>query len=382
MLEEVVATRRDLHAHPELGFKEHRTAGVVASRLRELGIEVHERIAQTGVLGVIKGARPGKTIMLRADMDALPIHELNETPYKSTNEGLMHACGHDGHVAILLGAARVLNERRAEIPGTVVLCFQPAEEGLGGARAMVEAGMLEEYGVERAYGLHLHPQYPVGVLGFREGPIYASSDAIDVAIHGHGGHGAMPHLSIDPIYVASNFVVSLQQLLGRVIDPLEPAVVTIGSFHSGTTYNVIPTTARLQGTVRAFNSDVRQTMEARIERILSGVCAASGATYDFEYLWRYPVTSNDAEQTRYARSLAEKMLGSEHVMEFPRLMGAEDFSYFAERVPACFFQLGCRGGESTGFPNHHDRFDIDERALEYGVRMIVALGLDAGAHAP
>lgn len=382
LLEEVVATRRDLHAHPELGFKEVRTSGVVATRLREAGVEVHERIAQTGVLGVIKGGRSGKTIMLRADMDALPIHERNETPYRSQSEGLMHACGHDGHVAILLGAAKMLVERHGEIPGTVVLCFQPAEEGLGGARAMLEAGILEEYGIERAYGLHLHPQYPTGVLGFREGPIYASSDSLEIAIHGHGGHGAMPHLSVDPILAASNFVVSLQHLVSRIIDPLEPAVVTIGSFHSGTTYNVIPTTAHLKGTVRAFNDDVRQQMPERIERVLAGVCASAGATYDFEYLWRYPVTSNDAEQARYARALAEKTLGPEHVMDFPRLMGAEDFSYFAERVPACFFQLGCRGGESTGFPNHHDRFDIDERALEYGVRMMTALGLDAGAHAP
>jgi amidohydrolase len=382
LLEEVVATRRDLHAHPELGFKEVRTSGVVAARLRELGIEVHERIAQTGVLGVIKGKHSGKTIMLRADMDALPIRELNEAPYRSTNEGIMHACGHDGHVAILLGTAKMLIERRNEIHGTVVLCFQPAEEGLGGARAMVEAGILEEYGIERAYGLHLHPQYPTGVLGFRDGPIYASSDSLEIAIHGRGGHGAMPHLSVDPILTASNFVVSLQHLVSRVIDPLEPAVVTIGSFHAGTTYNVIPTSAKLQGTVRAFNPDVRQAMEERIERVLAGVCAASGATYDFEYLWRYPVTSNDTEQTQYARALAETTLGAQHVTEFPRLMGAEDFSYFSERVPACFFQLGCRGGESTGYPNHHERFDIDERALEYGVRMMTALGSDAGKNSP
>ncbi len=380
--DEVVATRRDLHAHPELGFRESRTAGIVAARLRELGIETHERIAQTGVLGILKGGRPGKTFMLRADMDGLPIQELNETPYRSENAGVMHACGHDGHVAMLLGAARQLAARRGEIAGTVILCFQPAEEGLGGARSMVEAGIIEEYGIERAYGLHLSSTHPTGQVGFIEGPMYASSDSIEVTIHGKGGHGAAPHLSVDPIYAASQFVVSAQQIVSRVIDPIEPAVVTIGSFHAGTTYNVIPTSAKLLGTVRAFSDDVRRQMPSRIEKVLAGVCAASGATYDFEYLWRYPVTENDPVQTRYVRALAEKTLGAEHVADFPKLMGAEDFSYFALKVPACFFQVGCHGGDDSSFPHHHERFDIDERALEYGVRMMTALGLDAGAHAP
>ncbi|MBV8601726.1 MAG: amidohydrolase [Candidatus Eremiobacteraeota bacterium] len=381
ILERVVATRRDLHAHPELGFQEHRTAALVAARLRELGLEVHERIAQTGVLGIVKGGRPGKTIMLRADMDALPIREQNEAAYRSTNDA-MHACGHDGHVAILLGAAQILSERRAEICGTVVLCFQPAEEGLGGARAMVEAGILGEYGIERAYGLHLSSQHPTGKVGFRAGQIYASSDSIEIAIHGKGGHGAAPHLSIDPIYVASSFVVAVQQVVSRVVNPVEPAVVTIGSFQAGTTYNVIPTSAKLLGTVRAFDAGVRAEMSGRIERVLAGICAASGATYDFNYIWRYPVTSNDAEQTEYARALGERTLGAEHIEEFPKIMGAEDFSFFAEKVPACFYQVGCRGDERSSFPHHHERFDIDERALEYGVRMMVALGLDAGANAP
>ena len=382
VLDEVVATRRDLHAHPELGFREQRTAGVVAARLRDLGIETHERIAQTGVLGIIKGGRPGRTFMLRADMDGLPIQELNEASYRSENAGVMHACGHDGHVAMLLGAARQLVARRNEIAGTVVLCFQPAEEGLGGARAMVEAGIIEEYRIERAYGLHLSSTYPTGKVGFIEGPMYASSDSIEVTIHGKGGHGAAPHLSIDPIYTASQFVVNVQQVVSRVIDPIEPAVVTIGSFHSGTTYNVIPTSAKLLGTVRSFSPDVREQMPSRIEKVLAGVCAASGATYDYEYLWRYPVTENDPVQTRYVRALAEKTLGAEHVAEFPKLMGAEDFSYFALKVPSCFFQVGCQGGEKSSFPHHHERFDIDERALEYGVRMMTALGLEAGATAP
>jgi amidohydrolase len=379
---EVVATRRDLHVHPELGFEEHRTAELVARRLEGLGFEVHTGIGQTGVVGVLRGTRPGKTIMLRADMDALPIEEENQVPYRSQSGTTMHACGHDGHVAMLLGAARIVMSRRAEVAGTVCFLFQPAEEGKGGAKAMVEDGVLERFGIERAYGLHLASAHPAGQLGFREGPFYASSDSIEITIEGKGGHGASPHLSIDPVYVASQFVVAVQQIVSRQIDPIEPAVVTIGAIHGGTTHNVIPSRVRLLGTVRAFDAGVREAMAERIERVLRGVCESSGATYTFEYIWRYPVTSNDAEQTRYARALAERVAGQAQVAEVPRLMGAEDFSFFAERVPACFFTLGSNGGESSAFPHHHARFDIDESALATGVRMMTALALDAPLHAP
>ncbi|HTJ28645.1 MAG TPA: amidohydrolase [Candidatus Limnocylindria bacterium] len=379
---EVVATRRDLHEHPELGFEEHRTAELVARRLEALGFEVHTGIGRTGVVGVLRGTRPGKTIMLRADMDALPIDEENDVPYRSRSAGTMHACGHDGHVAILLGAARVVMSRRDEVAGTVCFLFQPAEEGKGGARAMVEDGVLERFGIERAYGLHLASAHPVGQVGFREGPFYASSDSIEITIEGKGGHGAAPHLSIDPVYVAAQFVVAVQQIVSRQVDPIEPAVVTVGAIHGGTTHNVIPSRVELLGTVRAFDADVRAKMAERIERVLSGVCESSGASYTFEYLWRYPVTSNDAEQTRYARALAERVAGPAQVAEVPRLMGAEDFSFFAERVPACFFTLGSNGGEDSAFPHHHARFDIDESALATGVRMMTALALDAPTNAP
>jgi len=382
LLDDVVALRRDLHEHPELGFEETRTAGIVAERLRRLGYDVHEGIATTGVVGVLVGGKPGKTIMLRADMDALPLPEENDAPYKSRIAGKMHACGHDGHVAILLGAAELLAARAADISGTLVLCFQPAEEGRGGAQAMVEEGMLERFGVERAYGLHLFSLMPTGLLGFREGPFYASSDSIEITIEGFGGHGAAPHLSIDPVLVAAEFVASVQKIVSRQIDPLEPAVVTIGSIHAGTTHNVIPSTARLLGTVRAFNPEVRAKMAERIERVLRGVCEASGASFTFDYLWRYPVTSNDAEQTAYVRALAEAEIGADRVLTSDKHMGAEDFSFFAERVPATYFVLGCMGDAHSAFPHHHGRFDIDERALETGVRIMTALGLDAGGKAP
>jgi amidohydrolase len=382
VVDEVVATRRDLHEHPELGFEEDRTSALVADRLLALGYEVHTGIGKTGVVGVLRGTRPGKTIMLRADMDALPLDEENDVPYRSRTPVHMHACGHDGHVAMLLGAARVVAGRRADVAGTVCFLFQPAEEGKGGAKAMIEDGVLERFGIERAYGLHLASSQPVGQVGFREGLFYASSDSIEITVEGKGGHGAAPHLSVDPVFVASQFVVAVQQVVSRNIDPIEPAVVTIGAFNGGTTHNVIPSRVRLLGTVRAFDAEVRAKMSERIERVLRGVCESAGATYEFTYLWRYPVTSNDVEQTRYARALAERVVGAEHVAEVPKLMGAEDFSFFAERVPACFFTIGSNGGEDSAFPHHHARFDIDESALETGVRMMIALALDAPTNAP
>ncbi|MFN2449589.1 MAG: M20 family metallopeptidase, partial [Candidatus Baltobacteraceae bacterium] len=301
---------------------------------------MHEGIAATGVVGVIRGSKPGRTVMLRADMDALPLDEENTHAYRSREPGKMHACGHDGHVAILLGAAELIAARRSGLAGTVCLLFQPAEEGLGGAKVMVEQGVIERFGIERAYGLHLNAKMASGVLGFREGPFYASSDSLEIEVLGRGGHGSAPHDAVDPVYTAASFVASVQQVVARQIDPMEPAVVTIASIHGGTTHNVIPRTVKLLGTVRAFNDDVRAAMPRRIERVLKSCCDAMSATYDFQYLWRYPVTSNDAEQTRYARALAERAFGADRVVTADKLTGAEDFSFFAQRVPACFYSLG------------------------------------------
>lgn len=382
LADDVVLIRRDLHMHPELGFAEHRTASIVSERLRSLGYEVHASIGKTGVVGLLRGARPGKTVMLRADMDALPILEERTHAYRSQHDGTMHACGHDGHVAILLGAAALIADRREELAGTVALVFQPAEEGLGGARAMIDDGLFERFGIERAYGLHLSTKYPTGVLGFREGPMYASSDSIEIVVEGVGGHGSAPHDAVDPIYTAASFITSVQQVVSRHIDPLEPAVVTIGAVAGGTTHNVIPRTCKMLGTVRAFSDDVRRAMPERIERVLRACCDASGASYGFDYLWRYPVTANDPEQTRYARALAEQTIGIDRVIDASQLMGAEDFSFFAQRVPACFYTLGACGNRDTGHPHHSSLFDIDEAALPAGVAMMTALALDAPRHAP
>jgi amidohydrolase len=382
LLDDVVTLRRDLHMHPELGFEEHRTAGIVAERLRRLGFEVHTGIAGTGVVGVMRGSALGRTIMLRADMDALPILEENRHEFRSTIDGKMHACGHDGHVAILLGAAELIANGKERMAGTVCLLFQPAEEGHGGAKVMVDEGVIERFGIERAYGLHLNSKLPVGILGFREGPFYASSDSIEIDVLGKGGHGSAPHDAVDPIYTAANFITSVQQIVSRHVDPLEPAVVTIGSIHGGTIHNVIPRTVRMLGTVRAFSDDVRNAMPERIERVLRSCCDAMGATYDYNYFFRYPVTANDPEQTQYARALAERTEGEQHVVTADKLMGAEDFSFFAQRVPACFYTVGAQGGEDTANPHHSSTFDIDERALGYGVRMMAALAFDAPRNAP
>jgi amidohydrolase len=382
LTDDVVAVRRDLHMHPETAFAEHRTAALVARRLRDLGYEVHEGIGKTGVVGVLTGTRPGRTIMLRADMDALPITEETKHEYRSRSDGRMHACGHDGHVAVLLGAAALIAARRDELAGRICVVFQPAEEGAGGAQVMLDDGLFERFPIERAYGLHLSSKYPTGTLGFREGPMYASSDSIEIEVRGVGGHGSAPHDAVDPIYAAAAFVTSVQQVVSRQIDPLEPAVVTIGAIHGGTIHNVIPRTCRMMGTVRAFSEDVRAAMAERIERVLHACCDASGATYDYAYFDRYPVTANDADQTRYARELARATFGDERVVDAAMLMGAEDFSFYAQRVPACFYTLGCSGGPQTSHPHHSSLFDIDEAALPTGVAMMTALALDAPRHAP
>jgi len=382
IISDVVALRRDFHMHPELAFEEHRTAGIVADRLRALGFDVHTGIAGTGVVGVLHGTLPGRTIMLRADMDALPIHEENDHVYRSLVEGKMHACGHDGHVAILLGAAELIANGKERLPGTVCLVFQPAEEGFGGARVMVEEGVIERFSIERAYGLHLSAKYETGIVGVREGPFYASSDSIEIDVLGKGGHGSAPHDAIDPIYTAANFITSVQQIVSRHVDPLEPAVVTIASIHGGTIHNVIPRTVRMLGTVRAFSDEVRSAMPVRIERVLKSCCDAMGASYDFKYLWRYPVTSNDPQQSHYVRALAERTVGADRVVTADKLTGAEDFSFFAQRVPACFYTVGAAKDPKAASPHHSSSFDIDEGALATGVAMMASLAFDAPSHSP
>jgi len=377
VVQDVIDLRRDIHAHPELGFEEVRTAGVVADRLRRLGYEVRTGIAQTGVIGILRTGRPGRCILLRADMDALPVQEQGELPFASTIAGKMHACGHDAHVAILLGAAGMIVERKDALCGTIVLCFQPAEEGKGGAAAMVAEGILDDPHVDAVFGLHVWSQFASGVVLTRPGPMMAASDSIEITIKGRGGHGAQPEHTIDPIVTAAQFVSTVQTVVSRKLDPLEPTVVSIGAIHGGTAHNVIPDDVRLLGTVRTFNEELRDVMSAKIETVLRGCCESSQATYDYTFLRRYPVTSNHAGETEYLIDLAERTLGAHLVAEQPKIMGAEDFSFMLQRRPGCFFFLGAQLDPQVDAPHHSPRFAIDERAFEHGVRMMVALAQDA-----
>lgn len=380
---DAVATRRDIHRHPELGFQESRTSALVAAQLRELALEVHEGIAETGVIGVLRGTKPGRTILLRADMDALPMPDEKDVAYRSTVPGVMHACGHDGHVATLLAAARLIADRRNELAGTIVFCFQPAEEGLGGGRAMVESGVLERFEVERAYGLHYVALLPTGVVATRPGAMMASADMFDVEIVGRGGHGSSPYLAIDPIAAAGQTIVALNQIVARRIDPIQPAVVSVCAVSGGTTYNVIPSTAHLKGTIRAFDETIRASLIAQLQDICVHACATSGATAEVHVHDNgFPVTINDPDQAAYVRRIAHDVVGEERSIELPQVMGSEDFSYFGQRVPACFYCVGSNGGPATAFINHHGKFDLDERALETGIAMMTAIALDAPRNAP
>ena len=378
LLAQAVAVRRDLHMHPELAFEEHRTAGIVADRLRALGLEVHERIGKTGVVGLLEGEQPGPTILLRADMDALPMPEENDVPYVSRNPGVTHACGHDAHVAMLLGAVEVVRERRGEVHGRIAFVFQPAEEGGGGALAMLADGLIERFAIERAYGLHVTTIFPSGAFALRPGPLMAAVDSFDLVVEGVGGHGAMPQLAVDPVVVAADLVGGLQRVVSREIDPVEPAVVTIGAINGGTTYNVIPPRVALKGTVRTFDQATRDTMEARIRRIAEHTCAAANATCWLDWHPSYPVTSNDPAETAFVRATLAAEFGDARVLESPPIMGSEDFAYYAQRVPACFWFLGA-GDDAHRFPNHHPAFDIDETAMAAGIAAHVAIALAATA---
>ena len=373
---ELVEVRRQLHMHPELSLKEHATAALITQKLEALGLdEIRTGIGGTGVLGTLEGGRPGPVTLLRADTDALPIAEISEQPYRSQNEGVMHACGHDGHVSILLAAAKTLAERRADIPGTLVFCFQPGEEGYAGNRLMIEDGALENPHVERTFALHLYTGLDVGKIGVRDGAFFASADEFTIHLQGKGGHGGMPHTTQDPVAAAAYFVTMLQTIASREIAPKDPVVVTVGDIHAGTTFNVIPDAATLRGTVRTFDPEIRKSMPERIKRIAHGLGESLRVQIEFEYRWSYPPTVNDAATNDVVRAAGRDVLGAENVIEHEIVSWAEDMSFMHELRPGAYYIVGARGGESTAYPHHSARFDIDERALDVGYRMMVALGL-------
>ncbi|MBV8531982.1 MAG: amidohydrolase, partial [Candidatus Eremiobacteraeota bacterium] len=329
----------------------------------------------TGILATLRGGRPGPVTLLRADMDALPVSELNEVPYRSEMDGVMHACGHDGHMAILLSAARELYHRKANVAGTLVFCFQPGEEGHSGNKLMIDDGALENPHVDRTFALHLYTGLEAGKIGVRDGAFFSSSDRFDIELVGKGCHGAMPERAVDPIVGAAELVGLLQTIASREVAPAQPVVVTVGSLHAGTTFNVIPDRAALQGTVRAFDDEVRKELPERIERLLSGLCDAMRLKGKLEYQWVYPPTVNDPAMNDIVREITRRVVGAESLVDpHPLVTWSEDMSFMQQQRPGAYFLLGARGPNAQE-PHHSARFDIDERALEIGYEMMVALGV-------
>ena len=371
---DIQAWRRDIHQHPELLYEVHRTAALVADRLREFGCdEVVTGIGRTGVVGVIKGNRPAgkgevKVIGLRADMDALPIEEATNLPYASKNPGLMHACGHDGHTAMLLGAARYLAETR-NFAGDAVVIFQPAEEGGAGAVAMLEDGLMDRFGIEQVYGMHNGPGIPVGSFAIRPGPIMAGGDAVFIRIEGHGGHAARPHKCIDSVLVGAQLINALQSIVSRSVDPLKSAVISICEFHAGNARNVIPQTAELAGTVRTLDAEVRKLVEKRVREVVAGVAQITGAKIDLTYNRGYPVTVNHVPQTDVAVRAAREIAGDANVNEMPPLMAGEDFAFMLEQRPGAL--IFCGNGDSAGL--HHPEYNFNDEALVFGTSYWIKL---------
>jgi len=366
------AIRRTIHQYPEMGFTETRTAALVAERLRDLGLPVRTEVAETGVVGLLRGARPGRTLLLRADMDCLPVTEATGAPYASRHPGYMHACGHDGHVAMLLGAAEILAARRPRLAGAVKLVFQPAEEGPGGAEPMIKAGVLEDPHVDAAMGLHLLTDYPVGKVAVKPGPVMAATDSFALVVRGRGGHGAAPHQTIDAIVVAAHIVTALQTISAREVAPPVPVVVSIGTIHGGFRNNVIAPEVELTGTVRSFDTKLRAELPKRIERIARGVATGLGAEVDVTYTFGYPATVNDPAVTDVVRAAAADVVGEAAVIAPDPIMGGEDMAYFLEAVPGCFAFIGAANPErGLVHPHHSPRFDFDEAALALGVQVLV-----------
>ncbi len=360
------AWRRDIHQNPETLYDVQRTAGLVAEKLRSFGCdEVATGVGRSGVVGVIRGRRgPGRAVGLRADMDALPITEQTNLPYRSQTAGKMHACGHDGHTAMLLGAARALCETR-DFAGSAVVVFQPAEEGGAGARAMINDGLMTRFGIDEVYGLHNLPGIPVGRFALRDGPIMAAADRFEIEIEGRGGHAAMPHLAVDPVLVGSHIVTLAQTIVARNVDPLETCVVSVTVFQAGSAQNAIPQTAKLAGTTRTLTAAMRDFAEARLKTIAESVAAAHGATVSFRYSRGYPVTRNHTAQTRRAEAAAIATVGPDSVdATIQPVMGAEDFSYMLEARPGAFAFIG--NGDSAGL--HHPGYDFNDDAIPHGIR--------------
>ena len=366
----LVALRRDFHRHPELSLQEHRTATAIAEKLQAAGLEVRTGIAGTGVVGILRGDKPGRVAAWRADIDALPLTETLALPFVSETPGVMHACGHDGHTAIALTMAEILAARRRDLPGTAVFVFQPGEEVFGGAQKMIQAGVLEQPRVETVLGLHPTTQYPAGHVAVKAGPSMASADFFDIAVKGKGGHGAFPHLSIDPITVAAHIVIGLQDLVSREVAAQETAVLTVGQIEGGTKHNIIPESAVLRGSIRAFKMQVRDQLVERLSAFASRMAQAYRAEAHVQFQGGFcPPVVNDAAWAGHVHELAVDEVGAACVPEATPVMGSDDMSLFLDARPGCYFWVGIAPTDKEPMPHHHPGFEMNEAGLEIGVRM-------------
>jgi amidohydrolase len=365
-----VAVRRDLHRHPEIAFEEVRTSRVIEERLLELGLEPRTGVGGTGVVCVMEGARPGRTVIARADIDALPVTEAKDVAYRSTIEGRMHACGHDGHTAILLSVADALARHRGELCGRVVFVFQPAEEVVQGAHAMLVDGALDGLEPDHAVGLHLTTMLPTGSIALRAGPAMAAADRFDLIVGGSGGHAAKPNETVDPVVIAAHVIVSLQSLVARETDPVDQAVVSLTSVQGGSAYNIIPDSVAIKGTLRTFDAATKDRLKGRIVELATAVAQAHRGTLASEWVDGSPAVVNDAAVTERIGAVAAQVVGAANVREMPLIMGGDDMALWLQRAPGCYFFVGARGGDETGFPHHHSRFDFDEAALPIAVEAL------------
>lgn len=364
--------RRDIHAHPEIAFEEHRTAKIVAEKLESFGIEVETGIAGTGVVGTLKKGTGNRSIGLRADLDALLIHEANEFEHKSQNPGKMHACGHDGHTTMLLGAAKYLADK-GDFDGTINFIFQPAEENEGGGKAMIEDGLFEKYPVESVYGMHNIPGIPVGSFAVKPGPIMAAFDIFNVKIIGKGGHAAMPQTTIDPIIIGTKIIDAYQSIVSRYIDPQEPVVLSVTQFHAGDAYNVIPNEVEIKGCTRCFSPRVQSQLEMQMKQITKSICNAYGASYEFEFEHRYPATINSSDEAELCGKIAQKISGADKVNLSPTPgMGSEDFAYMLQEKPGCYIWIGNGDGEGSCMI-HNPGYDFNDQVLPIGATYWVEL---------
>lgn len=370
----LVNTRRDLHRIPETAFSETKTSSYVADFLTREGLQVRTGLAEFGVVGLMDTGRPGPTLMIRADMDALPLKEETGLAFSSTHKGSMHACGHDAHMAMCLVAVKLFEQIKEKLCGKIKFLFQPAEEGPGGAKPMIEAGVMETPGVDYAVGCHMWPDIPEGTIGVRAGAFMAAMDRFDIKITGRGGHGAMPHLSVDALEVGCQVVSALQRIVSRHLNPLAPAVVTVGSFQAGTAFNIIPGEAKLSGTTRTFDVGLWDSWKERIEKVVKGVCESMDAGYELTYSSGYPPTINDETVAEVVRRSAAGTVGPEKVVEPPQTMGGEDFSFYLQRAKGCFFALGV--GRENGFSVHHPKFDFNEDVMALGVETYARIAFD------